>query len=234
MDAAGLATALAGQGRVMVKPNLVNATAPPVTTPLECVEAVVRYVRDHCEAEVVIAEGSGDALRETPEIFRDLGYEDLAMRLGVALLDLNHAPLVRLERPDCHVFPVMHLPRAAMESFLISVPVLKRHSLAGMTGSLKNMMGLAPPSHYSGADGYWKKAVFHNRMQDSVADLARYRAPDFTLMDASVGLSEFHLGGAECDPPLNTILAGFDPFAVDRAGAELLGLDWRGVGHLRR
>jgi uncharacterized protein (DUF362 family) len=29
------------------------------------------------------------------------------------------------------------------------------------------------------------------------------------------------------------ILAGADPLAVDRAAAGLLGIDWRGVGHLR-
>lgn len=240
LEAAGLGSVLTSlePGRaVMCKPNLVNATPPPVTTPPACVEALTRWVRAHCDAPIVIAEGCGDAMRETPEIFEALGYADLAARLdadlgGVTLLDLNHAPLRRVARDDCTVFPEMLLPEAALDAFLVSVPVLKRHSLARMTGSLKNMMGLAPPEHYGGGGG-WKKSSFHLRMQASVADLARHRAPDFTLMDASVGMAEYHLGGPECDPPLATLLAGFDAREVDREGARLLGLDWKSVGHLR-
>lgn len=33
-------------------------------------------------------------------------------------------------------------------------------------------------------------------------------------------------------PPVNRIIAGFDPFEVDRKGAELLGMDWRQIRHL--
>ena len=51
-------------------------------------------------------------------------------------------------------------------------------------------------------------------------------------MDATVGLAEFHLGGAHCDPPLGRLIAGTDPLAIDRRGAELLGLDWRDIPHL--
>jgi len=60
-------------------------------------------------------------------------------------VDLNRAELVRLENSDCPVFPEIFLPELAMSSFLVSVPVLKAHSLADITGTLKNMIGLAPP-----------------------------------------------------------------------------------------
>jgi uncharacterized protein (DUF362 family) len=94
------------------------------------------------------------------------------------------------------------------------------------------MMGFAPPEHYSGG-GFWKKAIFHSNMQDSLIELNRYIVPDLTLMDAGVGLSEYHLGGPECDPPVNRLLAGTDPFAVDQAAARLLGLDPDKIPHIR-
>ncbi|MBF0226551.1 MAG: DUF362 domain-containing protein [Desulfobacterales bacterium] len=117
-------------------------------------------------------------------------------------------------------------------NYIMSVPVLKAHSLSEITGSLKNMMGFAPPKYYSGRYGIWKKAVFHNNMHRSIKDLNSYRTPDLTLMDASIGLAEYHLGGPECDPPVNKIIAGFDPLEVDRKAAGFLGLDWRNIGHL--
>ena len=50
-------------------------------------------------------------------------------------------------------------------------------------------------------------------------------------MDASVGLTAFHLGGPCCDPPAAAIIAGSDPLEVDRRTAERLGLDWRRIAH---
>ena len=42
--------------------------------------------------------------------------------------------------------------------------VLKAHSLAGVTPTMKNMMGLPPPAHYQ-QGGYWKKASFDETIQ---------------------------------------------------------------------
>ena len=126
----------------------------------------------------------------------------------------------------------MYLPEIAFTHYIISVPVLKVHSLAGMTGTLKNMMGFAPPKYYSGSSGAWKKSVFHNNVQQSITDLNRYLIPDLSVMDCSIGMAEFHLGGAHCDPPVNKIIAGYNPWKVDCKAVELLGLDWRSIGHI--
>ena len=232
LDAIGAAGVLKEQTAVLIKPNLVNASAFPVTTPPECVEAIIEYVRSCSQAAIVIGEGCGDANLETSQVFDKLGYRDLAKRHDVELVDLNLAPLEELNNVDCPVFPRIYLPEIALSHFLLSVPVLKAHSFSEITGTLKNMIGLAPPKHYSGQYGTWKKAVFHNQMHQSIIDLNRYRTPDLSLMDATVGMPDFHLGGAHCDPPLNRLIAGFDPVAVDRMGAELLGLEWQSIAHL--
>ena len=233
LDAMGTAEKIGKGAGVLIKPNLINDSPPPITTPVACCEAIVRYVQACCDAPIVIAEGCGDSFLETDAVFASLGYAALARKYGVTLLDLNHASLVTRQRPECTVFPEMHLPEIAFSHTIISVPVLKAHSLAGITGTLKNMLGFAPPEHYSGRYGSWKKAVFHGRMQQSIIDLNRYIAPDLTVMDASVGMAEYHLGGPECDPPVARIVAGCNPWAVDREAARLLGLDWRDIGHVR-
>ena len=232
MDATGAAELLAGGRPVMLKPNLVNDSPHPITTPPAMCAAVIAFVRQHSAAPIVIAEGCGAAHLETPEVFARLGYEDLAGQHDVALLDLNQAPLVRVTDETCKPFPHMWLPEAAFSHVLISLPVLKAHSYCRFTGSMKNMMGLLPPRHYAGGYGSWKKAVFHHRLDESIVALNRYRSPDFTIMDATIGMADYHLGGNWCDPPVNLILAGFQAQAVDREAAALLGLDWRGVSHL--
>ncbi len=232
LDKTGAGEIIKPQSAILVKPNLVNNSPYPVTTHPECCAAVVEYIKDHCRADIVVAEGNGDPSTDTLETFRILGYGDLEKKYGVTLTDLNTAPLKRLTNDSCTVFPEMFLPEIAFTHFIISVPVLKAHSLSIFTGTLKNMIGFAPPEHYSGNHGVWKKAVFHNKIHQAILDLNRYRRPDLTVMDAVVGLADFHLGGRRCDPEVNRILAGRDPVAVDRESAALLGLNWRKIPHL--
>ena len=180
---------------------------------------------------MIVGEGTGARDYDTFYPFRQLGYVEMAERLGIELIDLNVQPLISMQLPNCHRWPEMNLPKIVMQSFLLSVPVLKAHSLASVTLTMKNMMGCAPPSHYQ-RGGHWKKASFHANIQDAVLDLNRYRTPDFTVLDATVGMQEAHLWGPTCHPPHRKIAAGRDPVAVDAYGAGLLGRKWQQIGHL--
>ncbi len=232
LDAIGAKETLAEQTAILIKPNLVNASRHPVTTHVDCCEAVVEYARSCSKADIVIGEGSGDPSLETDEIFGLLGYRDMAIRQAVRLIDLNTSVPKRLENSNCPVFPEIYLPEIAFTHFIISVPVLKAHSLSILTGTMKNMMGFAPPKYYSGRSGVWKKAAFHSSMQQALIDLNSYRSADLSLMDASVGLADYHLGGSRCTPPVGKIIAGYDPLEVDRKAATLLGLQWERIPHL--
>jgi uncharacterized protein (DUF362 family) len=232
LDAIAAHKQIAAQSAILIKPNLTTASPHPITTAPECCEVLIEYIRKYSKAEIVIAEGSGDVKYETDEVFRNLGYTAMAEKLGIPLIDLNYGPVKKLKNPACPVFPEMYLPEIAFSHYIISVPVLKAHSLAGMTGSLKNMMGFAQPKYYSGRHGVWKKAVFHGKMQESVIDLNKYLVPNLSVMDCSIGMAEFHLGGPQCNPPVKRILAGYNPWKVDREAAGLLGLDWNNIGHI--
>ncbi len=231
LNSIAAAGVLAKQSKILIKPNLVNASPPPVTLPVAFVAVLVQFLQRHTAAEIIIAEGSGDRLLTTDEIFRIHGYDRLATEYNLTLVDLNEAPLVRLENRSCKVFPAFMMPEVLMESFVISAAVLKAHSLAEVTLSLKNMIGCAPPRYYQ-QGGHWKKSAFHRRMHESIFELNCYRKPDLALIDGSIGLAEYHLGGPPCDPPANRLIAGFDPVAVDAAGARLLGRRWQEIPHL--
>jgi len=231
LDSIDAASTLRNQKKVLIKPNLINISQPPITTSVSCCRAIALYVQKHSSAEVIIAEGCGEPDYETDHVFDTLGYADLALELDVQLVDLNFCETTLLKNESCTVFPEFYMPKIALDSFIISVPVLKAHSLAQITGSMKNMMGFVVPEHYQ-KGGHWKKAAFHARMQESILDLNRYRTPDLTLMDATVGMAEYHLGGAHCNPPVNKLIAGYDSQEVDRIAADLLDFDWHEIGHL--
>ncbi|MDH4227259.1 MAG: DUF362 domain-containing protein [Deltaproteobacteria bacterium] len=231
LDAARLDTG--DKKRVLLKPNLVEAMAPPVTTPVELVEALVDGLRERLPGvEIIIGEGCGAASYDTPHAFDELGYTKMAKRRNVGLVDLNKEPLRKLSNPELTRWPEFYLPDILFDSFIISVPVLKAHSLAGVTLTMKNMMGAVPPLHYR-AGGHWKKSAFHSMMQESVLDLNMHRTPDFTVIDATIGMSEAHLWGPHCDPKPGIIIAGYDPVMTDAYGAKVLKRRWQDIGHIR-
>lgn len=228
----GVPEILSRQSCILIKPNLVNGSPPPVTLPVAACEALVKACRRWSKSRIVIAEGTGERHMTTGEVFRIHGYDRLAETHGIELVDLNEAELVELRDPRRKVFPSFMMPRLVMESFVISAAVLKAHSLAVVTLSMKNMVGVAPPAHYQ-CGGHWKKSAFHNQAQTSIFELNCYRKPDLAFIDASIGQAEHHLAGPACDPPVNRLMAGFDPVAVDAAGARLLGIPWQRVGHIK-
>lgn len=222
---------LSEQPCILIKPNLITNSEPPITTPVDCIAALTSYIRTNIpDSHIIVAEGCGTPELETDTVFEDLGYVAWAEKEGIELVDLNHAPTVKLQNDNCQVFPEFHIPAIALESFIVSVPVLKAHTLAGVTLSIKNMLGLPPPAFYNA--GSWKKSAFHARIQESILDLSRYRRPDLTLIDASIGMPDGHLSGRTCEPPINRIIASVDPVAADKRGCELLGIDWRKIRHI--
>ncbi|MBU0674788.1 MAG: DUF362 domain-containing protein [Proteobacteria bacterium] len=229
---AGLVEAIGDYTTVLIKPNLVEALPPPITTPVGLVEAVVDFLQGRCPGlNLVIGEGSGAREYETGRCFRELGYEEMAGRKSITLLDLNTAPLRYRKLDQCQRWPEMYLPEIVYDAFLLSIPVLKAHSLANVTLTMKNMMGCAPPAHYQ-KGGHWKKALFHDHIQEAVLDLNRYRTPDFTILDATVGMQEAHLWGPTCEPPHRKLAASTDPVAIDVYGAGLLKRDWQRIDYL--
>ncbi len=233
LAASGLLERLGSVTTILIKPNLVKNMAPPATTPVELVAEIVGFLqRQRPELRIIIGEGTGDKEYDTAFMFRELGFTALAAKLGVGLLDLNEAHLRHMSLPHCHRWPELYLPEILFDSFLISVPVLKAHSMSEVTLTMKNMMGCAPPSHYQ-CGGRWKKSAFHEQIQAALLDLNRYRTPDFTILDATVGMGEAHLWGPPCDPPVLRLVASFDPVAIDAYGTTLLKRDWRKIGHIR-
>ncbi|RJX27015.1 MAG: DUF362 domain-containing protein [Desulfurivibrio sp.] len=233
LEKSGLADRLQDRQRILIKPNLVEAMKPPITTPVALVGSLVDLLRQmapHCA--IMIGEGCGSAQYDTWHVFKQLGYAALAADRKIELLDLNEESCVVRENNKFPRLPKIYLPAVLFDSFLLSVPVLKAHSLAEVTLTMKNMMGAAPPTHYQ-QGGHWKKASFHDGIHAAIFDLNRYRTPDFTILDATVGMAEAHLWGPVCRPARNKLAAGFDPVAIDAWGATLLGRDWRKIGHIR-
>jgi len=123
--------------------------------------------------------------------------------------------------------------------FLISVPVMKVHSMVGMTGCLKNYVGTAPrvvytnPGNFSNNDLHSKHSI-EGRLDSFITDLAAFHPPDFSVVDAIRGLqhSEHRVDLSDQEMRSNMVLAGEDPVATDALLATLMGFQPQDIDYL--
>ena len=82
--------------------------------------------------------------------------------------------------------------------------------------------------------GGWRSRI-HQRLDESLVDIARVVRPAFTLIDAvRILTANGPQGGNLSDVlPLNTVIAGTDQVAVDAFGATLFGMQGNDLGYVR-
>ena len=214
-------------GLVIIKPNLTNADGPPVTTNVAAAEAVYKYCRANCLAEIAIGEGCGQGT--TTDTYLANGYTKLAEKYGIRLIDFNTEQTVLVRNKNALQLKEFHIPKIVQHAFVISLPILKDHSFTKTTIAMKNMFGIAPEPFYSGS---WNKSKLHSpSTHKSVIDVCLYKSPDLCIVDAAVALKGTHLAGET--KKIGLILASFDPVAIDAVGSELLGHNPEKIEYLR-
>jgi uncharacterized protein (DUF362 family) len=109
---------------------------------------------------------------------------------------------------------------------MINLPIAKHHSLTGATLGMKNWYGiLGGPRHR-----------LHQRIHESLADLADFMRPTLTIVDAYRVLTRNGpSGGSLADVALKkTVIAGTDPVALDAYVAKAYwDLDWHTLRYLK-
>lgn len=108
---------------------------------------------------------------------------------------------------------------------IINIPIAKHHSLAKLTMSMKNWMGVMGGS----------RNMIHQRLDESLVDLSRFLKPALTVLDAvRVLTANGPQGGSAGDVKrLDTVIVGVDQVAVDSFGATLFGMKGSDLGYVR-
>jgi uncharacterized protein (DUF362 family) len=195
-----------------LKPNLVVASraASGATTHPEIAEAIILYLREHGFNELAILEGSWLG-EDTERAFRNCGFEELARRHRVRLVDLKRDAAVKKRVGDLE----LSICRTALETdFLINLPVLKAHCQTALTCALKNLKGCIPDSE--------KRRYHALGLHRPIAALAAALRPSLTIVDALCGDLTFEEGGNPVR--MDRIIAGTDPVLLDTYAANLIGL----------
>jgi uncharacterized protein (DUF362 family) len=232
--AEGAVALLGGFGRfvsrgqkVLVKPNIGWDRTPQqgANTHPDVVRAVVRGCLAAGAREVLVLDRSCNDPR--------LSYRTSGI---LAAVEAMADPRVSIQIPDKRKFVPREIPRgvavtrwsfyedALTADVVINLPVLKHHSLCGLTMGLKNVMGILGDN----------RGQLHRDFDDKIVDVNEVVRPRLTVLDASrILLRHGPQGGNLEDVRIaNTVLAGEDVVAVDAVGATLFGTEPGTISHL--
>jgi|GEM_PF-340699 len=205
---------------VLLKPNFNTGDANPASTNPEVIRHVIRLVKKQNPYVIVIGDRSG-FWSDTIKCMSKNGVDRVAEQEGAELYPFDDGQWV-LEKPSsAKTWPKgFKVPKLLKEAdYVISIPVIKTHSIATFTMAIKNWVGILDPLQRT-TDLH----LFNSNKQTfghMLAELHLSRLPDFTVMD---GTKAFVDGGptegTAVEPGL--VVASNDIIANDAAGLAIL------------
>ncbi len=235
-----------GNRQVVIKPNNVATEIPLAATPAECLEATLEFLKSIGKLDgALIAESA--AMGPTFEGFANYGYDKLAAKYGVKLVDLDQEKTQTVYVFDEKDFQphAVRMSRLLLDRdnfFVVSAARFKTHDRVVATLSLKNIVFGAPVKDLGfrwgrgGKPGTTtQKPIAHGSgiygINYNLFDLARRLGPDLAVVDGYQGME----GNGPCSgTPVEhrVCVASTDWLAADRVAVELMGIDFAKVGYL--
>ena len=172
--------------------------------------------------------------------YETYGYSDVQQSLGAQLIDLNseapYADFIDKEvGEDYFYYTFFKLNQTLADiNVFVSIPKMKQHYEAGVTHTMKNLIGITPLHHYkmSPNDGYRTALHFdggniRTHLPRSILDLNMARPIHLGVID---GIKNAEGGEGPWNwtfnpSEYNLLLAGKDPVALDSVASFLMGND---------
>ena len=210
-------------GKVFLKPNLcAKEYIPGAVTNPQTLFHLVGLLRDKVE-EVVVGESDGYNY-SCDEALTRTGVRKLVNRAGGKTTNLSKDKTLKVQNPKALHLKKVFLPKTLVEAdSIISVPVMKTHEFTLYGGAIKNLFGCIPNN---------RRIFLHPYIDMVLHDLMILLKPKFVVMDATVAM-EGNGPNRGIPVPMETVLASNDLLAVDKTSAEIMGINWTEVSHLR-
>jgi uncharacterized protein (DUF362 family) len=215
LEALGGLAPFAPKGKmVVIKPNIGWDRTPEqaANTDPDLVAAAVKAFRA-AGSKVQVFDLTCNAAQRC---YRRSGIEQAAKDAGADVSFVHEMRFDEVELPQGVKLKKWPIYRDYLRADLrINMPILKHHSLAGVTMGLKNLMGVMGG----------ERSTIHNGFDQKLIDVATPILPQLTVLDARrILVKNGPQGGDLADVRQgNALIAGFDPVAVDAEGARLFG-----------
>jgi uncharacterized protein (DUF362 family) len=216
---------------ILLKPNLIETVvgAQHICTHPQVVRAAAEAWLRLGAQRIVVGEGSGHC-RDMYRVLEETGLAPVLREYKIAFVDLNNDEMaVRKNAYGLTGLRSLTFPALVDQvDWIVSIAKMKTHHWAGVTLSLKNMLGLMPGIVYG-----WPKNVFHwAGIPQSILDINATIGAHFAIIDGVIGM--------EGDGPIlgtpkhaGALVMGANLAAADATAARIMGIDPLRVPYLR-
>lgn len=209
---------------VVVKPNIGwdRTPAQAANTDPDLIVSCVQQLTQ-AGAKVALFDMTCNAAQRC---YRRSGIEEAATKAGARVSFVHEKRFDEVKLPEGKRLKSWAIYRDYLEADLrINVPILKHHTLAGISMGLKNLMGVMAES----------RPTLHNSFDEKLIDVSARILPELTILDARRVLRRNgpQGGNVEDVEEMNCLIAGFDPVNVDAEGARLFGRDPQDLPYLK-
>lgn len=230
---------LAGKKSIVIKPNCVWASKQLSATHVECLEAILDFLKPLTRQEMVIADSPASG--SVSQAYENYGYHRLASKYNVRLVDLDTEPTEIMYVVDERFQPQpVRMAKLLLDpdTYIVSAAVMKTHDRVVATLSLKNVVVGPAVKAAFGPEGKVRndKWVIHGGPHNegihyNLFSLARRLRPDLAVIDGYQGMEgNGPISGTPVDHKV--ALASTDWLAADRVAVTLMGLDFAKIGYL--
>ncbi len=198
---------------VLLKPNFNSYHAPPASTSLEMLTAVVGELRGAGASQIALGECSAIALGRTREVLGRTGVPEWARAHDVQLRYFDEEQWHRCEVPGRHFHEII-IPACVQEfDRIIYLLSAKTHHQAGVSLGLKMTIGFMHPA---------QRVELHcDHLTERIADTSLAVRPDLAILDATrCFISGGPAVGTVASP--GVLLASRDLEALEQQGLGLL------------
>lgn len=205
-------------GKVFIKINLSTKKKPELgmTTHPEVVEAFIDAIRSVTGDITIIESDSSDPTTNADTNFDFCGFAPLLSK-GITFVNLSRVEKTLFTLEKAKILKNVEFASLMKEyDVLVNVPVLKTHSMIGVSLGVKNLFGLIPKA---------RKLVYHPHLFEVIYDVYCAFTPSLTIIDGMVGC-EGWFGELYGNPVgKGVVIAGNNTIAVDLVGARLMGFE---------
>jgi uncharacterized protein (DUF362 family) len=221
------------KGNVFIKINATAVNPDAITTP-EVIVALIKVIQKAKikYKNIYIFDNSAFGM-PTRLVFKIQNLAKRIKKLEAIPLYLDEQESVFFEFNGRILDKPIPIPRIIYENLVenktentyINVPKLKTHLQTGVTACIKNQHGLLYDD---------EKLYKHHHIDEKIVEIYEKFKPDINILDATTVLNNGAVSfSRDWKIPMNLLLAGGDAVAVDRIGAELLGIPVDRVEYLK-
>lgn len=222
----GMKTFVKPNQSVVIKPNIGWDSIPEraANTNPKLISQIIKHCFDAGAKDVYVFDHTCDNWKLC---YTNSGIEKAAKEAGAKVVSGNSESYYQ----DVSIEKGKRLQETSVHELIlesdvfINVPILKSHGSAGVTASLKNLMGVV-----------WDRKYWHrNDLHQSIADFATFRKPDLNIIDAYYVMKRNGPRGvSEADVvTLKSQIISTDIVAADSAATKIFGKNPSDIDYIK-